>query len=279
MRPAFVERLSRPPAPALRPFVTKVWAIDDTDAPPRPPVRERVLPTGEMHLVVRLTEGPVQLYPRPDALAPHDVGLATVSGMRSTAYVKVAAPVRSVGVQLHPGVSPLLLGAPADELAGRHWVLEDLWGATAVRMRERLLDAGSLARQLDLFEVMLASRLPRIHALHPAVALALGRLGAGVPVAEVVRETGRSHRSFIALFRQAMGLSPKLYCRVQRFQRVIRRMMAEPAAAWSDVALDAGYSDQPHLVREFRDLAGLTPGAYRALALRGHHVAAPAPAR
>jgi transcriptional regulator GlxA family with amidase domain len=146
-------------------------------------------------------------------------------------------------------------------------------------MRERLLDACSLARQLDLFEGMLASRLPRVHALHPAVALALERLGAGAPVAQVVRETGRSHRSFIGLFRQAMGLSPKLYCRVQRFQRVIRRMMAEPAAPWSDVALDAGYSDQPHLVREFRELAGLTPGEYRARAPRGHHVAVPPPAR
>jgi AraC-like DNA-binding protein len=69
-----------------------------------------------------------------------------------------------------------------------------------------------------------------------------------------------------------MGLSPKIYCRVQRFQRVIRRLTAEPAASWADVALDAGYSDQPHFAREFRRLAGITPGACRALAPRGHHV-------
>jgi AraC-like DNA-binding protein len=176
-------------------------------------------------------------------------------------------------------VSRWLLGAPADELAGRHWALDDLWGAAAARMRERLLDAGSLERQLDLFEALLAARMPRLHALHPAVALALERLGAGALIGDIVRESGRSHRTFIALFRQAMGLSPKLYCRVQRLQRVIRRVAAEPAASWSDVALDAGYSDQPHLVREFRQLAGITPGEYRALAPRAHHVPLPAPAR
>ena len=69
-----------------------------------------------------------------------------------------------------------------------------------------------------------------------------------------------------------MGVSPKIYCRVQRFQRVIRRLTAEPTAPWADVALDAGYTDQPHFAREFRRLAGITPGAYRALAGRGHHV-------
>jgi len=273
-------RLVRPTAPALRPFVTRRWAIDETAGPPRVAARERVLPTGEMHLVFRLSEHPVRLYAGSDARAARNVGFTTVSGMRSTPYLReVGAPVRSVGVQLHPGVSRWLLGAPADELAGRHWALEDLWGAAAARMRERLLDAGSLARQLDLFEALLAARLPRLHALHPAVALALERLGAGALIADVVRESGRSHRTFIALFRQAMGLSPKVYCRVQRFQRVIRRVTAEPAAAWSDVALDAGYSDQPHLVREFRQLAGITPGQYRILAPREHHVPLPAPAR
>ena len=273
-------RLVRPPAPALRPFVSRVWAIDDGEASPAPAARERVLPTGEMHLVIRLSERPVRLYPHPGSVAAHAVGLATVSGMRSESYLReVSAPVRSVGVQLHPTACPLLLGAPADELAGRHWALEDFWGAAAARVRQQLLDGGRLERQLDLFEALLAARVPRVHALHPAVALALERFTAGEPVGEVVRASGRSHRAFIALFRRAMGLSPKVYCRLQRFQRVMGRLALDPAAPWSDVALDAGYSDQPHFGREFRELAGVTPGEYRALAPRGHHVPLRAAAR
>lgn len=273
-------RLSRTPAPILRPFATKVWAIDGQDAPATPGTRERVLPTGEMHLVIRLSERPVRVYPHPGSAVVHAVGLATVSGMRSESYVReVSAPVRSVGLQLHPTACPLLLGAPADELAGRHWALEDFWGASAPRIREQLLDARGLERQLDLFEALLAARVPRVHALHPAVALALERFAAGKPVGEVVRATGRSHRAFIALFRRAMGVGPKVHCRLQRFQRVIRRLASDPAAPWSDVALDAGYSDQPHFGREFRVLAGVTPGEYRALLPRGHHVPLPATAR
>lgn len=273
-------RLSRPPAPALRPFATKVWAIDGADAPAAPGARERVLPTGEMHLVIRLSERPVRLYPHPGAAAVRTVGLATVSGMRTESYLReVSVAVRSVGVQLHPAACPILLGPPADELAGRHWALEDFWGAAAPCIRERLLDAGRLERQLDLFEALLAARLPRVYALHPAVALALERFTAGESVGEVVRASGRSHRGFIALFRRAMGVSPKVHCRLQRFQRVIRRLAFDPAAPWSDIALDAGYSDQPHFAREFRELAGVTPGEYRALAPREHHVPLRATAR
>src|SRR5262249_12556705 len=148
--------LVRPPAPALRPFVGRLWAIDETAAPPRPPARGRVLPTGAMHLVIRLSEHPVRLYAGSDARAARSVGVATVSGMRSAPYLReIGAPIRSVGVQLHPGVARRLLGAPADELAGRHWALEDFWGADAARIRERLLDAGPLERQLDLFEALL----------------------------------------------------------------------------------------------------------------------------
>ena len=226
-----------------------------------------------MHLVFRLSEAPVRLFERAQGAAGRSVGLAVVAGMRDVSYLREgAAAGRTVGVQLHPGVSPLLFGASADELAGRHWALDDFWGVDAARARERLLEVGSVTAQLDLLERLLAARLPRARGLHPAVALALERLGAAVSVGEVVRESGRSHRAFISLFRRTMGVSPKIYCRVQRFQRVIRRLTAEPAAPWADVALDTGYSDQPHFVREFRRLAGITPSEYRALAARGHHV-------
>ncbi|HJQ83469.1 MAG TPA: helix-turn-helix domain-containing protein, partial [Candidatus Binatia bacterium] len=82
----------------------------------------------------------------------------------------------------------------------------------------------------------------------------------------VVDETGYSHRRFIALFRDAVGLPPKLYCRVLRFQEALRLLVVRPPRPLADVALAAGYSDQPHLNREFRELAGVSPSEYRAAA-------------
>jgi len=103
---------------------------------------------------------------------------------------------------------------------------------------------------------------------------ALGEAG-GVPIAELARASGYSHRRFGALFRQQVGLGPKTFARVLRWQTVLARAQTLARAgqplSWSALALDAGYSDQAHLGREFRALAGVTPEAYRLARPRAVH--------
>lgn len=275
MRETPAPALRRLPIPRLRPFVRTLWATDPlATQPPEGMLRERVLPTGEMHLVFRLSDHPVRLYDPAAGTSGRTLGHSIVGGVRTKFYVKdVSEPVRSVGAQLHPGAARLLFGASADELAERHTPLADLWGGFADEARGCLLEADDPARQIDALEAILAARLPRVRALHPAVAHALERLDSKASVRDIVHEGGWSHRWFIELFRRTMGLSPKLYSRLLRFQGAVRRARGAPGAAWADLALDAGYSDQPHFIREFREFAGITPGEYRALSPReAHHV-------
>ncbi|MEX2263791.1 MAG: AraC family transcriptional regulator [Bryobacteraceae bacterium] len=258
-------RLNRPPQPALRPFVKAVWLADETSERRRVAVdREHVLPTGEMHLVFRLSDHPVRVFSDSRDAAGKTFGGAVVGGARARFYAKdVTEAACSVGAQLQPGAAHLLFGAPAGELAGSHFRLDDLWGRSAISARERLLEERNPERRLDVLESLLAVRLPKVRGLHPAVAMALERFSETVDVGEVVAESGYSHRRFIALFREALGLPPKLYCRVQRFQRALARIAADKADPWVDLAIASGYSDQSHLSREFLEFAGVTPGEYR----------------
>jgi AraC-like DNA-binding protein len=266
----------REPGPALRPFVRRLWAIDP-DPLPRTGVtlRERVLPTGAMHVVFRLSEHPVRVFADGDGRLGRSVGHAVVGGARDSPYVRdMSRPVTSVGAELHPGASAVLLGIPAGELAHRHTPLDALWGRGADEMRERLCESRSPEARLDLFESALVERLERTRTLHPAVALALEQFGVSADVREAVRRSGYSHRRFVAVFREAVGLGPKVYCRVRRFRRLLAMVAAHPGRTWADLAHEAGYSDQSHLTREFAALAGMTPGAYRLAAPRQpHHVA------
>jgi len=167
----------------------------------------------------------------------------------------------------------LLFGVPAHELAHRHTPVEDLWGRSAIELRERLQEAGSLELALDIFESFLIARLPSVRGIHPAVAEALKLFAVAPDVGAAVERSGYSHRGFLALFQASVGLPPKLYCRVLRFQRALTLLAAEPSAALVNVALDSGYSDQSHLTREFRELGGLSPGEYRRLSpALVHHV-------
>lgn len=107
---------------------------------------------------------------------------------------------------------------------------------------------------------------------HPAVAFALREFHA-VPhaqtVAEVTDRIGLSPRRFISVFTGAVGLSPKTYCRVQRFQAALCAISRGERVVWTDVAASCGYYDQAHFIHDFRAFSGLTPSAY--LARRGEH--------
>lgn len=214
-------------------------------------------------IIARLSDEPFRFYEAATGPIARSLGHAVAGGARITPYFKdLSTPAVSIGAQLLPGACELLLGVPAHEVAGMHAPLGALWGRAAGEWRERLIEAAPARRRLDVLEEALAARLPRARGLHPAVAHALERFGTGARVGDVVRETGYSHRRFIDVFRQSVGLGPKPFCRVRRFQGAFARL-ADPCASAVQVALEAGYSDQAHLVRDFRELGGITPGAYR----------------
>jgi len=268
--------IQRLPSPSLRPFVSLLWASDDTvQALPSEDARERVLPTGAMHLVFRLSSEPLWLFDDAAAASGSAAGHAIVGGARASCYVRgVATRSQSVGAMLQPGAALPLFGVSAAELAGRHTRLEELWGPVAEVIREHLAELQSPEAQLDYFESVLLQRLPRVRGLHPAIAEALERLSVGSDVRGIVADSGYSHRHFIALFEGAVGLTPKRYARVLRFRSALARLAAEPRVTLAELALAAGYGDQAHFNRDFREMAGLSPTEYRGAAPRfPHHVA------
>jgi AraC-like DNA-binding protein len=227
-----------------------------------------------MHLVFRRSDDPLRLFDDTSDREGHLVSTAVVGGARARFYIRdVSQPLCSVGAQLRPGAAEVLFGVHADELAERHTALEDLWGGSVAPMRDRLAEAGSLEQRLDALQELLAQRLPTVRGLHPAVAEALQQLATATSVHEVVRQSGYSHRTFIALFSQAVGLTPKVYSRVRRFQRALRQARRPDPQSWVEIAVAVGYSDQSHFNREFRDYVGVGPTQYRDASPRfAHHV-------
>lgn len=268
--------IRRLPAAPLRPFVSLLWASGDSvDDAAALAERERVLPTGAMHLVFRVSSDPLQLFDDANDATGYDAGHAIVGGARSSCYVRgVVTGSRSVGAMLRPGAALPLFGVSAGELAERHTRLDELWHSDAAAIREQLLALPSPQAELDHFEAVLLQRMPRVRGLHPAIAEALERLSEGSDVRRIVDDSGYSHRHFIALFEGAVGLTPKRYARVLRFRHAIERLAADPSVTLAELALDAGYGDQAHFNRDFREMAGISPTEYRSAAPRfPHHVA------
>jgi AraC-like DNA-binding protein len=257
----FVTRAST--ARDLRRWLGAFWAGAGPDAPAGNPARERVLPTGQAHLVIRLAGPPLRLYDSELDGLGRPIGDCLVGGPREAAYLRALDPGSvSVGVELLPGTVPALFGVPAWQLAGAHWSLTDLWGADALRLREQLLETRDAHRRIEILEQVLLGRLQSARKLHPAIAFGLSELARGSGVSRIVREAGYSHRRFLSLFRDAAGLTPTTWSRVQRFRRAVLGLHA--GAGPASVAA-AEFADQPHLTREFRRIAGITPARYRGL--------------
>jgi AraC-like DNA-binding protein len=266
--------VSRDPGPLLRPFVKTLWASDEGPVAALAPQREAMLPTGTAHIVFRLT-APVHIYRHGADTIGQGFHGGLVGGPRSAPYLRGLSrePSSGVGALLHPGAAVLLVGAPGLALAEQHVSLEDLWGRSAREAWQQLGEACSLSARIDLLERTLIARLPALRGVHPAVAHGLSRLAQGATIARTVAESGFSHRRFIAVVREAAGFSPKLFARLSRFQHTLRRVHAAPELSLTEVAFASGYADQAHMTREFSAFAGMSPGAYRALAPRdAHHV-------
>lgn len=274
--------------PQLRPWIETVWVCARPDAAPGH-AREHSLPSGAMHLAVRLDGPPLRLYADADDAVGRALGPAVVAGARAGYSIKdTSRPAASVGAVLRPGAALALFGVSAAELEARHVGLDELCGADAANaLYERLAAAADPSRRQRIFEDFLRARLRPVRGLDPQIVRAVRQLdGVAAPlradeerrVAALVEASGRSHRRFIAGFRDAAGLSPKRYARVQRFKRLLRALTATPRPDWAQLALDAGYFDQSHLIREFREFAGVSPRAYLAAkAASPHHLPLLAP--
>jgi transcriptional regulator GlxA family with amidase domain len=155
---------------------------------------------------------------------------------------------------------------PAVELHDRDVDLATLWGRVlAEEVRARVLGSTSACEMVEVLDEVLCRRRRDRDDMHSAVAWAVAafqRVDAPWTVAQVVERIGMSHRRFIALFHDTVGLTPKRFSRLQRFQAVLRGAPMHAELTWADLAAACGYSDQAHLTHDFRAFSGLTPSEY-----------------
>lgn len=258
------------PRPPLSEFVELLWYYE-ADEPPHG--KERVLPTGAMEMVVNLRGDALRVYDgeKPDRL--RSLGSSLVCGAHSGFFlIDTAVQARIMGVAFKPGGALPFLGLPSGELQDAHVPLDALWGRKAANSRDRLLEAGMVEAMFRVLERDLLARLDRPPTRHPAVAFALEEFRSvphGRTVSEVTARTGLSPRRFIQSFSEEVGLTPKLFCRVRRFQEALRLCAGEERIRFGELALACGYFDQAHFIRDFRAFSGLSPTAY--LKHRGEH--------
>lgn len=249
----------RKPAPPLDALIDTLWLL--TDAPSH--ARERIVPAGTFELVVNLQADEIRVYAEDGTARRH--GGAVVSGAFTRSFVvDTQAHASMLGVHFQPGGAPAFLGAAADALRDSHVALADIWSpAAATSLRDALCSASTAADRFSIMERALRDRMIHRLAGRPCTQALLRRPGRSVLA--VATELGKSHRSFIRAFSAEAGLTPKLFLRIQRFNAAFRLAAMPDRRSWAELAVDCGYYDQSHLIRDFAEFADVTPAAFARL--------------
>jgi AraC-like DNA-binding protein len=168
-------------------------------------------------------------------------------------------------VRFHPAGARSFLGVALGEATDRRIALHAIFPEPA-RLLENALARTDAAGRIGIAERFVAERIAH-NALpidEPIArgAAALEAQAGCCNLEEVIAQSGVGRRQFERRFRDAVGLSPKLFASVLRLRSVFEVLQDDPHADWTDAALAAGYFDQSHLIRDFRRFVGCTPSQF-----------------
>ena len=261
-----------PPLPLSR-YVEWFWYyrdfVPDHD-------REHVLPNGSFELIINLEERPRRLFDRQNPSQHQSFRRGWLSGVH-TEYLIIDALRNStmMGVHFRPGGAAPFLGLPAGELGDAVVELDDVWGNRVWEWRDKLGEAATPQAKFKVLEKLLVLRLDRTQAAGRAeesTHWALQRFlhqPQVITIRAVSGALGMSQKHFIETFRRNVGVTPKRFCRIRRFQQALSQIQARQKVDWADVVCSCGYYDQAHFINEFSAFCGMSPSAYLTQRLEG----------
>ncbi|HAJ64811.1 MAG TPA: AraC family transcriptional regulator [Cyanobacteria bacterium UBA8543] len=266
------------PRPPLSQFVAFLWSSEGDDLPK---AQVRLLPIGSMELVINLREDAIPLFDQHSRAQCGSTGGSRICGIHSEGFIiDNHSQVGVMGVHFKPGGGAPFFGLRASELHNQIVSLDPLLNRRAgelrdlpeaAALRDRLLETPTRETRFLVLERFLLNMMAQPLEQYSAVDFALREFQKSPTptVSEVTNQIGFSARHFNQLFRNQVGLTPKLFCRIQRLRQVLYLLAGKKQINWMDVALKCGYFDQAHFIHDFRTFAGCTPTDY--LEQRGFH--------
>jgi len=250
--------LEKPPNPLLRSWVRTLWYCRSPHVSHR---RERVLPNGCMQIILNLSRSYLTDCGE-DGKADKRLPRAIVVGTRARYEVVDTADMEELaGILFQPGGFAGLFRERADLFFERFIALDDVWVGTC--LTDHLSEIPTPVEKLRTLDVLLTQLLRQGTRRAELVDNAIHLFSEGaLSVAQCARSVGVSERRLSQVFHEEVGISPKVWCRIHRFQAAVRALHDGADVPWAELALDCGYYDQSHFANDFRAFSGVDPTTY-----------------
>jgi AraC-like DNA-binding protein len=253
------------PSAALAQHLECIWFLSGSDASAATGASERVLPDGCVEWIFHFGS-PFQRSMPTSVTGAYGVWERqpcsfVVGELTRFLLLQPTGDVGVMGVRFRPGGAYRFLPIPLSEFTDNTVASADIWGGKGIDIEEAVLEARNNFQRRQRVEEFLMEQLvtttPRVR-LEAAVKEMMRTRGQK-RVHEVAKEVCWSSRQLEREFQISIGLSPKSFCRIMRFQNLLRLVGEGALRQWASLAIEGGYADQPHMVREFRAFAGHSP--------------------
>lgn len=253
------------PTPGLAPFVRCVWTFTAAGPGEAP---ERIVPDGRCELIVHAGDPFAEMESRGRAQVQ---ARALFAGQVTRPLHLCATGTASViGVRFHPAGARVFFGKSVREATDQRIPLDQLWlGAGTALVRDVAGLRGAAARVAlvqDFVADQVALHLEDRDALVESCVARIDAEPATVDIAQLAADAGLGRRQLERRFADVVGVGPSLLASIFRFRRVFDLLQRDRAAPWTEAALEAGYFDQSHFIREFKRFVGCTPTEFAAAA-------------
>lgn len=227
---------------------------------------ERILPQGVVELIIDLTDPPKFIYDNDSHAVAQTCRKAWLAGIRQEFLTISALPGSSMlVVRFRPGMAYPALQLPIGLLKNTVLDADLVLDPDISRLREQLVNAPTPEEKFTFTLDFLRERIRRSADIHPAITFCMEKIAldpAHLTIEALVHKTGWSHKHLIALFDKYVGVSPREFVRISRFQKAVAAIGANTSVNWTRLAHDCGYYDQAHFIKDFKRFSGLSPQFY-----------------
>lgn len=254
-----IEYSEHAPHPSVREAVVCYWTLrsdgDHAIAEPR-----RILPDGCVDIIFNFG----------DPLRSVIVGRSSfnrlpwyvVGAMTRPVKVQTTGRTDILGIRFRPGYAKPFLSTPAYAFTDISLSLEDVWGQRGAEIGEKLAGTKIVHGRMKILDMELFHRYRQAGKPSGPLKLAILTLlksGGQNRIADVAAQCGISTRHLGRQFEDAVGLSPKLFANIIRFQKAFSIARQATPPDWLSLVFESGYYDQSHMINDFQKFANCSP--------------------
>lgn len=245
------------PNTPLRPFVECYWVIENND---RTVVQQKIVPDGFPELIFHYAE-PYRI--NINGVWETQSPCLLAGQIRNHFFLENTGTSGMIGVKLKPTAVTRLFGIQMDQLTDKVLDAEEAIGDCITRLGKSILGNKNHEQKVAVIETFLSSIEKNEYmgdVVDEAINIMVEHNGM-LTISDVLQKLDVGERKLERLFQKYVGISPKFYSRIIRFNYIFS-IVQEQSMSWSELALNAGFYDQSHFIKNFQEFTGEDPTEY-----------------